>query len=1550
MNTGGTTTTLQHSGTNSLVVGAGGVTINGPTTNNRPRTWNIGAGSATVNGPVVLNGGSNNNRLVKIDLTTGTLDINGDLTMTAGDDERVEIEASGAANIFLAGDFNFNNGTFTPGPSSTFTYDGPGGFSLAHSDTIQYRNLVVNKPGGTSTQDGSTLTVLGALDVQAGTLNIGTASVSVSGATTVSGTLGITSTTGAATFAGDVTIQSSGTWNNTANEPVTMRASLTNNGTFNSGTGQYTFTTDANAVWAGSAGLTFGGNVSVQANRANNTATTVNGTWILASGVTVTNNATATAMGSITGGNGASTWTNAANSTLNAGNALLTTGTLNASAVGNTVHYTGAGQTVKTPSASDYYHLGLSGSGTKAASTAALTILGNLDISGVTFSGGAQVHNVNGNVSNTGAYTATSGRIVLSGGSAPHVLAGTGTYENLELNDAQGATLAASPTIDAVLTLSNGVMTTGAHVVIAAANCPGSVSRTSGWVAGNVRLRTPAGGTPTCVFHVGDASTYRPVSVTFTNPTAGNIDGTVSLSASDSPDIGSSDFDAQFSANRYWTITNGGVGFASAMATFAYGADLDPGTDEGSFVAGRFAGGAWSYFATAPGTGSATASGFTGGAGGTLNGVFQVGERRLDLYAHWKMDEFSWNGTVNEVADAEADGPFHGVASGLVGTKPTTSAATPAMAGTPGTCHYGVFNRANKDYVSVGGSFANLAASAGAFTIAAWIRTTDRTQSGQRIFVDDQGNATPGGWGFSVGDAGAGTIRFFYRQGATFILDTPAVIANNTWYYAALVVSLAAGANASRVNIYVYDTTGTQVASVTNTFTWTAGGDGGPAAIGGETNASGENSSAFGFSGNIDEVRVYRSSLNAGQINRIRQEVRPCVVPPAVDHYELSLASSSIACLATTVTVTACADTSTPCTNKVTTLAGQTASLGTTAGSLASGSVAFNASGDASTTLSHPAVADGTVVTVTLSSESTAAANPRKCCPDGANCVTANSCSTTFNTAGFIFSAAANGGVLTIPTQVAGMPSGQIHLRAVRTNTTTKACESPLSAAATYPVSFGRTCNNPASCSVGGPWLDVTPSGGSATGVPATVNMPFDADGNAPFEFNYRDVGAITLNASATVNGANLTGASNSFVVRPHNLVVSGITGNPSAAAATGPVFKKAGEDIALTVTARNALNAATPNFAEPVQLASDLVLPSPGNNPALGNATIAGGSFSSGAATVSNVTWGEVGIITITPNVADYLGTGPVSGTASANIGRFTPFDFAAAWNVPEFAPACGPFTYVGQPFNYAPTKAPVLTVTARNKAGGTTSNYTGSFFKITDATLTGKTYSAAIGTLDTAAIVTTDPDVTDNGNGTASLAFDSSPGIAFQRAAPVAIFDADIALEINIADTDMIAYAGNPARVGTASAGNGIAFTGGNKELRFGRMRMQNGLASSGALSLPIPIEVQYWNPGASAFVRNTADTCTTLASGDVSLAPNLTGGSTSVQSVVLAGGSGSIRLAPPGAGNSGYVTATPTVPAHLRGAWTGATWNENPSARGTWGVFGSQPRNFIYQRENF
>ena len=199
---------------------------------------------------------------------------------------------------------------------------------------------------------------------------------------------------------------------------------------------------------------------------------------------------------------------------------------------------------------------------------------------------------------------------------------------------------------------------------------------------------------------------------------------------------------------------------------------------------------------------------------------------------------------------------------------------------------------------------------------------------------------------------------------------------------------------------------------------------------------------------------------------------------------------------------------------------------------------------------------------------------------------------------------------------------------------------------------------------------------------------------------------------------------------------------------------------------------------------------------------------------------------------------------------------------------------------------------------------------------------------------------------NTTATFSRLASPDGSFELLQlGVAVSDPDGAV---LASRDM-----NPTTAGACGgACTGKAIGGGTTKVRFGRLRQQNAVASSGAVVMPVPVALQYWN--GSVFTNNTDDNCTAIGVGSVTLsgASFTPAGSTSPQSVSFTPnlGTGFIRLAAPGAGNTGSVSVTPTVPSYLQGNWTGSTWDQNPTNRAAWGVFGSQPQNFIYQRENY
>ena len=199
---------------------------------------------------------------------------------------------------------------------------------------------------------------------------------------------------------------------------------------------------------------------------------------------------------------------------------------------------------------------------------------------------------------------------------------------------------------------------------------------------------------------------------------------------------------------------------------------------------------------------------------------------------------------------------------------------------------------------------------------------------------------------------------------------------------------------------------------------------------------------------------------------------------------------------------------------------------------------------------------------------------------------------------------------------------------------------------------------------------------------------------------------------------------------------------------------------------------------------------PSGGDAAALNNAS-ALGAFSAGSATGTTFNWPEVGIITLTPGVANYLGSGAVTGTASGNVGRFYPNGFAVALNTPVFGTACaaGGFSYLGQPLTY--TVAPVATATAQALGGATTRNYTGAFMKITNA-LADRPHLHAHArepSLNVSGLPATDGRSRDRRSGHRARPRSPSapaPGLLFNRGARIAPFNANIALGINVIDTD--------------------------------------------------------------------------------------------------------------------------------------------------------------------
>ncbi len=723
---------------------------------------------------------------------------------------------------------------------------------------------------------------------------------------------------------------------------------------------------------------------------------------------------------------------------------------------------------------------------------------------------------------------------------------------------------------------------------------------------------------------------------------------------------------------------------------------------------------------------------------------------------------------------------------------------------------------------------------------------------------------------------------------------------------------------------------------------------------GGASGVTYRNGAAFGVYGaSAGSSGSCVTGLTAAQIPGTLLGATGCGA--SIDHYELSLPSNGVTCLPMTVTVTACSDNSSPCTSPITTINGKTATLGANVGALGSTTVTFNATGTASTTLSYPAAGDGASATVTLSGEQSAATNPRQCCPDGASCVAANSCSATFNTSGFIFSASAGGAVASIPTQVAGVSSATYNLRAVKTNTTTKACETALSGANT--VNFAYECNNPTACyaankmSVGdGTLITIARNNNGSVASYTSVNMTFDANGNAPFAFTYGDVGQVTLHASKAAGGtllSALTGQSNAFVVKPYdfevlpcaasvvgNCAVGDVPANPGVGGG-GAVFAKAGASFKATVTARAFGGAATPSFGagsnngtENVNLTRTRVAPVGAGavDGTLGGTTaIPRSSFSNGIATVSDLSWSEVGVITLTATNSTFLGNALTTAGSTGNIGRFYPDHFDTAVMLTSGVPMPCPtglacpalydgFVYSGQDFS--------VQVTARNQNGGKTQNYDGPLGYAKTTTLEAWD---ALGS-------TTAQNPGSGSLGYGAIAF--SAGVANSLATTYSLATPTTApanIYVRAKDAD-----------GVTSL-RAISVEGGVK-VASGRIKVGNAYGSE-KLALKVPVNIQYFD---GAWKLSSTDSVTQINTNLTTAGGNLvTVINSGLGSGVSVSGAGVKTVA---AGQlQNFTLNRPNVPGVVTLSFNAPLWLQSIQGQVTFGIYKGTSE-FIYQRESY
>ncbi len=1183
------------------------------------------------------------------------------------------------------------------------------------------------------------------------------------------------------------------------------------------------------------------------------------------------------------------------------------------------------------------------------------------------------VINVSGDFNHTGTYSSTGGTCNFVGTSAQAIggsTAITTTFFRVAFNNTGGDITINHPVQVAnggTLTLTSGRVVTGANNVAVGATGSATLigGSTASYVIGNLRRYIPTGTQSGILFPVGGttAGKFAQVQIDFPNvTTAGLFQVAAATGDTDHPNISTSAIDPSSSVNRYWTLTNtGGLTFSgatTASATFNYPAsDIDSGANTSAFIVGDYTSGSWSYPTT--GTLGSTSTQVTGLTAAAIPGDYAIGEL-VGPFSYWRMNEASWNGTANEVLDSGSGGN-PGNAASLSATKPTTSNTTPAIAGSPGTCRYGVFNRTNKDYISLPTTYPDLATQS--FTITSWIRTTDNTQPGQRIMIDDEG--TTGGWGFSLADSGtAGALRIYSRGSATNTLDTGGIVANNTWYFVA--ATMAINGTTTVVTMYVYNTAGALVATPTTAtwagFTW--GNDTGRPSLGGETNASSEGNNAFGFAGNLDEIRVYRAALSQTQVNQVRQLTNPCQI---TDHYAIVGSTSAVTCDTTSVQFIAHDSTHTavaPSAGTVLSLSTST-STGVWQAGLLAGSGGWGPSGVNNGLATYTWPGGESSFTVNLRNSNAATLNINVSDTNGKSEAGTEDLSIAFVDSGFRVTT--NGtSTATIATQLSGKSSNTgfnaqtLYLQAIRTDTSTGSCVGAIQSQ-TATIQMAGTRVNPTggtsqvSALNSSNALVALGTGAGTTGTFTNITLTFDAQSKAPLVLNYPDAGSISVSAQfqlpAPPASTFITGSSNVFVVRPFGFAFRGANATTAIQHGTtsaSTLLAAAGDNFTMTVAAYQwaagedtdndgipdagvnlTNNGTTPNFAASVSVTPTANLP----GAAVGSvsrgatcasaATIAAGSFASGVATLSDWCYSEAGNVLLTATSTDYIATGvnitgnsglDGTGAAAGYVGRFRPKYFVlngpgTLANRPALSPCASTFTYIGENMTIG------FTLLARNTQGVTTQNYTGAYAKLGLNTFSNFVFGAKSGTTDLSSRIATTGTPTgtwSNGIGAVSTAANIS------RAA--AADGAYTGLQFGIAPSDgegvVMSAFDFDANSDSVNERTNLGVT---TEVRFGRLALNNVFGSE-LLDLPLSMETQYFSNG--IFQTNALDSCTTLAASNIRMTavgtPDLSTtcktGLNPIGTIFFTGGKASSAAPPatvahPSSPNPAPVTAAPS-----------------------------------------
>lgn len=688
-----------------------------------------------------------------------------------------------------------------------------------------------------------------------------------------------------------------------------------------------------------------------------------------------------------------------------------------------------------------------------------------------------------------------------------------------------------------------------------------------------------------------------------------------------------------------------------------------------------------------------------------------------------------------------------------------------------------------------------------------------------------------------------------------------------------------------------------------------------------------------------------------------------CLLPVAnpLDHIELSGPSNGLTCAPSVFTVKACGNAQ--CTTLFT---------GGVSGDLVVGGAGATVTPSSAVPFTIPALQSSITVSLQVTkapasnsvalslSDLTQAAQATQplFCALGTTPLAAASCNFGVSTSAFLVSAA---------NHVAEDAGVTVSIQAVKSNADQTACVPAFSGPRSVTLSCGHL--DPAvgarALVVNGIPLNATTDANQACDANGqSLTLQFDAaTGTATPSVSYGDVGRVNLKATLfgapTDASVGMTGQA-AFTVATARFSV----------ARTGTGTLRAGEAWGVTLKAVTALGNTAPSFgsisaasAHPVTLAWNVTAPTGSNVQAgslVGTGTAMGAvldasAFAGGTASVSNLSWSEVGTGTLTAALqrpGGFMDSGIAVQGSLAGVGPFVPAYFEVS-----APPACGSFSYSGQGWN-------ALKVYARNAAGQTTQNFDGSGAmspaQSSSVSLAVSGGAQTVGSLSNGTIAA---NRFVRGEGTPA----SAPAFTFNQKST-----APVALTIGVNRSDGVTSTATP----TASMG-----------MRSGRLRIGSAYGSEHT-ALQLPVTTEYWS--GKYWVMNGNDSCTRIPVAAVafsgfqnqkgqSLDPFVSAPGTeatvagTAMATLVQAGRGLLTLAAPPSGVTGSVDVAVNLgltaadlsclPGHPQTTGAGLPWlrsvgggsaacavaaDRDPSARATFGVFSPESQKVMHVRD--